>query len=156
MMWHHAGRPTTGHSTETIGLFTTSPQETDHFTLFPDKLKIKARISPKSDLDLPFSFNQISDSQCSYKRFFSVKLNNFGIIRKLSIRRKDLETNILSSWNTERFPLFVFWITTRIDPSWSLTGATIPLLLVNWLLKILKFTWLGTVSLKPNSLKLKT
>ena len=36
-MWHHAGRPTTGHWTETIGINITSPQETDHYTLSTHK-----------------------------------------------------------------------------------------------------------------------
>ena len=41
-MWHHAGRPTTGHCTETIEINTTSHQETDHYTQTSDKYKIKA------------------------------------------------------------------------------------------------------------------
>ena len=52
-MWHHAGRPTTGHSTETIGINVTSPQETDNCTLILDKQKFKASISPKNELDYP-------------------------------------------------------------------------------------------------------
>ena len=36
-MWHHAGRPTTGHWMETIGINITSPQETDHYTLSTHK-----------------------------------------------------------------------------------------------------------------------
>ena len=52
-MWHHAGCPTTGHSTETIGINVTSPQETDNCTLILDKQKFKASISPKNELDYP-------------------------------------------------------------------------------------------------------
>ena len=49
-MWHHAGRPTTGHCTRTIGINITSPQETDNCTLILDKQKFKASISPKNEL----------------------------------------------------------------------------------------------------------
>ena len=52
-MWHHAGRPTTGHCTETIGINVTSPQETDNCTLILDKQKFKASISSKNELDYP-------------------------------------------------------------------------------------------------------
>ena len=52
-MWHHAGRPTTAHCSETIGINVTSPQETDNCTLILDKQKFKASISPKNELDYP-------------------------------------------------------------------------------------------------------
>ena len=36
-MRHHAGRPTTGHSTETMGINTYSQRETDNYTQTLDK-----------------------------------------------------------------------------------------------------------------------
>ena len=41
-MRHHAGRPTTDHSTETMGINSYSPRETDDFTQILDKYEIKA------------------------------------------------------------------------------------------------------------------
>ena len=41
-MRHHAGRPTTGHYTETMGINTYSQRETDNYTQTLDKHKIKA------------------------------------------------------------------------------------------------------------------
>ena len=86
-MWHHAGRPTTGHCEETIGINIISPQETEHYTLMRNKWKIKARISPKNELDLPLSFNELSKSESYFKRLSSFKPGDINIIRKLSIRR---------------------------------------------------------------------
>ena len=41
-MRHHAGRPTTGHYTETMGINTYSQRGTDNYTQTLDKHKIKA------------------------------------------------------------------------------------------------------------------
>ena len=41
-MWHHAGRPTTDHCAETIGINCYSPREADDFTQTLDKYEIKA------------------------------------------------------------------------------------------------------------------
>ena len=109
-MWHHAGRPTTGHCEETIGINIISPQETEHYTLMRNKWKIKARISPKNELDLPLSFNELSKSESYFKRFSSFKPGDINIIRKLSIRRNRFWQKLLN----RIFPLIEFWITKTI------------------------------------------
>jgi len=77
-MWHHAGRPTTGHISETIRINSSSPQVTDSNTVTPHKLEIKAGISPKNDLDFPSEFSHAFRHAFS-KFIFRFELISLGI-----------------------------------------------------------------------------
>ena len=86
-MWHHAGRPTTDHCAETIGINCYSPRETDDFTQTLDKYEIKAWISPKNELDSLISINEFSKTDQCLRGFLSVDFYDFGMVRTLTRRR---------------------------------------------------------------------